>query len=102
MALKVELKPHTCTKQTVLGPIEQEFDQQLVIVNDTHVGYVGNHAGAHINFITRLPRSVTSEIAKEVGRLKSEEVTPKVSEPPTDEEVRAVLKELENQDGDDD
>lgn len=101
MALKVELKPHTCQKKTPIGVIEQEFDQFLLIVNDNHVGYVGKHEGAHINFITKLPRSITQEIANEVGRLKSEQVVPKVNEPPSDEEVREVLKELEERDDDD-
>ncbi len=100
MALKVELKPHTCEKKTSIGVVEQEFDQFLLIVNDNHVGYVGKHNNAHINFIQRLPRAVTQEIAKEVGRLKSEDVTPKVNEPPTDDEVRDVLKELEERDDD--
>jgi len=95
MAISVRLVPHTAKKKTILGEIDQEFDQSYVFANDHHVGYVGKQAGAHINFTIQLPRSVKQEIAAAIGKLKGEVETPPVVEMPTDEQVREALKKLD-------
>lgn len=99
---QVELLPQKLKQRhNFLGEIEVETDQFLLVVNGKHLGYVGKHPGAHISFITDLPQSIQSEIAKEVALLKNEAEAPKTTAPVSDEQVNEALRAMANESDDD-
>lgn len=100
---QVELLPHKLKQRhNVLGEIEVETDQFLLVVNGKHLGYVGKHSGAHISFVTDLPQSIQQEIAVQVATLKNEEHAPKTTAPVSDEQVNEALRAMANESDTDD
>lgn len=75
----VTLKPHvglhTKTRQSVL------LDQDLVLVDGRHVGFVGRHAGAPVNFIERLTDSAKAAVVARITADRSAAPS-HTSEPP--------------------
>ncbi len=100
---QVELLPQKLKQRhNVLGEIEAETDQFLLVVNGKHLGYVGKHPGAHISFVTDLPQSIQQEIAAQVATLKNEEQAPKTTAPVSDEQVNEALRAIANESDTDD
>lgn len=94
---EVKLLPQTIKQQhRMLGEIDVETDQYLVVVNGNVLGYVGKHPGAHISFVTDLPQSIQSEIAKQVAELKQEPEAPKTTAPVSDDQVNEALRAIAN------
>lgn len=99
----VKLLPQVVKQRhNILGEVEVETDQFLLVVNGRHLGYVGKHPGAHISFVTDLPQSIQQEIAVQVAALKNEPEAPKTTAPVSDEQVNEALRAIANESDTDD
>lgn len=69
--IKVELVPHVGISESLIGKVEVELPQKVVMVNGVWAGYVGNAPGSHISIIlTNLPTAVLDEIKRQVDALR--------------------------------
>jgi len=67
MEFDVILKPHLGRMNTPIGVQSVEFDQWMVEVNGTLVGFLGKRPGSSINFIRHIPEPAASEIRKAIN-----------------------------------
>lgn len=80
MALKIELRKHVAkVEQTPIGPLETEFDQWILMVQDPQTGkmvqygYVPKKSGSHISLIRKVHPELAAAIKAEVEKLLGEE-----------------------------
>ena len=74
--MQVELRPHVGIMSTAVGLVEVTHDQDLLLVDGVHVGYVGHHEGAHIQPIANLPEQVWEKVRKEVESVRGKSTAP--------------------------
>lgn len=74
--MQIELRPHVGIMATAVGLVEVTHDQDILVVDGVHVGYVGHHEGAHIQPIVDLPQQVWDKIRQEVESVRGKATAP--------------------------
>ena len=74
--MQIELRPHVGIMTTAVGLVEVTHDQDILIVDGVHVGYVVHHEGAHIQPIVNLPQQTWDKIRQEVEAVRGKATAP--------------------------
>ncbi len=91
--MQIELRPHVGIMTTAVGLVEVTHDQDILIVDGVHVGYVGHHEGAHIQPIVNLPQQTWDKIRQEVEVVRDSQPTLGAAEHPATQERRLQVPE---------